>query len=222
LPETHGALDDLDRVLREIAEDILHRTSNQRWVTEQILKELGLGFLLYWSGHKKWATETTEIGGYRLGQITGDVLWEQYHYGKTLFFGGEGSRATKAEVNHAPTSSTMAPPPRGWSDIEIRFIDGNTVAITTAGQLQRTTYAEMGMKNKKNGQPTVQWGALRSFAEGHGRFGWHNPSADPKAAKRVENLGKALSNFFGIKESPFHPYERGTGWSAKFVIAPER
>jgi len=113
----------------------------------------------------------------------------------------------------------LFPTPAGarWEDVSIRFIDRHSVYINVQGVTGKYHFAQMGMANKKNAMPTVQWLLLETFAEGHGLLDWRNRKADRKNQKRKENLAADLRRFFRIDDDPF--VNEGDGWRSRFRIA---
>ncbi len=111
------------------------------------------------------------------------------------------------------------PPDALWRDVSIRFKDGHTVSIkvTSAGGV--FNYTQMGMANKKNGEPTKQWALLETFADGHGTLDWSSKKADRRNQKRRELLAADLRRFFRIEGDPFRLTEDGKGWQALFQIS---
>lgn len=75
----------------------------------------------------------------------------------------------------------------------------------------------MGMANRKNAKPTVQWELLETFAEAHGLLDWRNRKASRKNQKRKENLAADLQRFFRIEGDPFAL--EGDGWRARFAVS---
>jgi len=111
------------------------------------------------------------------------------------------------------------PPQAHWEDVRISFTDNHTVSIKVLSAQGVYHYAQMGMVNKKNGTPTVQWELLRAFSEGHGRLDWSSRRADRRNQKRRENLAKDLQEFFRIDGDPFQ--QEGNGWRARFAFGPD-
>jgi hypothetical protein len=113
------------------------------------------------------------------------------------------------------------PPDATWRDVSIRFKDGHTVSVKakTAGGV--FNYTQMGMANKKNGDPTVQWDLLKTFAEERGVLDWTSNKADRKNQKRRELLAANLRDFFRIEGDPFRLTDDGKGWQALFLISPD-
>jgi hypothetical protein len=80
-------------------------------------------------------------------------------------------------------------------------------------------YSQMGLANRKNGTPSVQWELLQAFAANEGLLTWKSPQASRSNQKRRENLAKVLKAFFGIKEDPFENCDGG--WRARFVVGAD-
>lgn len=104
-----------------------------------------------------------------------------------------------------------------WSDVTIRFADRHSVYVNVKGVSGMYHFAQMGMANKKNAKPTVQWELLETFAEGHGLLDWRNRKADRKNQKRKENLAADLQRFFRIDGDPFALED--DGWRARFSVS---
>lgn len=131
---------------------------------------------------------------------------------------------TEFRTIHVPQAKeddgmVVFPTPAGsrWEDVSIRFIDSHSVYVTVNGASGKYHFAQMGMANKKNAKPTVQWLLLETFAEGHGLMDWRNRKAGRKNQKRKENLAADLQRFFRINGDPF--VVNGDGWRARFTVA---
>jgi hypothetical protein len=124
---------------------------------------------------------------------------------------------------HLPDTAEMAaaaqfPTPGGatWGQIKIHLIDGHTASISLGPVRQICTYAQMGMANRKNGAPSVQWELLRIFAAADGLLTWRSAGADRRNQKRRELLVKALRQFFRLEGDPIQTC--GNGWKTRFQI----
>jgi len=142
--------------------------------------------------------------------------------------GCESAELTRDEVTvhrldvpqpKADDGMVFFPTPAGarWSDVSIRFIDRHSVYVTVKGVSGTYHCTQMGMANRKNAKPTVQWLLLETFAEGHGLLDWRNRKADRKNQKRKENLAADLQRLFRIEGDPFTL--EGDGWRARFAVA---
>ncbi len=119
----------------------------------------------------------------------------------------------------AGDGTVFFPTPTGaaWKDVEIRFRDGHTVSVRALGQEGVFNYTQMGMANRKNAEPTLQWRLLKSFAEARGTLTWGSPDAHRRNQKRRENLARDLRVFFRIDGDPIAATPDG-GWQVRFTL----
>jgi hypothetical protein len=125
--------------------------------------------------------------------------------------------AVKESAHRFPT-----PPDTEWTDVRMRFTDGNTVTIKVGTIAKRVTYAEMDMKHANSGEPTVLWQLLRAFADNDGRFDWRHPQASRHVKQRVCRLRKTLKAYFDLAADPFFKYQKGVGYRVRFQLEAER
>jgi hypothetical protein len=126
------------------------------------------------------------------------------------------------QKEEGPLALFPTPPDATWNDVHIRFNDGHTVSITVKSARGVFHYTQMGMANKKNGKPTIQWELLRIFADAHGVLDWSSYKAHRRNQKRREILAANLRRFFRIEGDPFRLTTDRKGWEAKFDIFPDR
>ena len=145
-------------------------------------------------------------------------------------------RATPVPV-HVPTPVIVpapAPPPppapdpalasgprypcaTSWSEVRITAESWEIVRVQHGPNISRATAVDLDMAKAGSRRPTVLWHALHIVCGGQGTFR-SRTLGNPKATKKtLSRLGIALRDLFGLEESPFHPYVRGTGWVARFV-----
>lgn len=108
-----------------------------------------------------------------------------------------------------------------WSDIEIRFIDGETVSVRVGKKRKPFLYWEMGMVNQKNKKPTKQWELLRTLAANYGTLRWTDPGASQRNQKQKELLSARLRDFFGLSGDPIHLTPDKNGWKTEFTLVPD-
>jgi hypothetical protein len=113
------------------------------------------------------------------------------------------------------------PPNCSWSAIKIRFLDIDTVSITTAGVVGRYHFTEMGFSRSGNKRSNVQWELLRAFAKSYGTMTWTSPGASRRNQKRKERLSETLCEFFGISDDPIRWMPDRCGWQTLFALDPE-
>ena len=107
-----------------------------------------------------------------------------------------------------------------WSDVSVQFKDGYTVSIKVKSVSGVFNYTQMGMANKKNSNPTVQWDLLSTFATEHGTLDWTSSQAHRRNQKRREILAANLRAFFRIEGDPFRLTKDGKGWQSRFQLYP--
>lgn len=127
-------------------------------------------------------------------------------------------QATRARNGKQRAYRFDTPAGTTWPKILIRFLDGHTVTIALDSRAERRTFAEMNMKDGRNGNPTKQWKLLEHLAQSHGRLSWTNSESHSKLKKQVELLAHRLQEYFNIPESPFHAYQKGSGWQMKMRL----
>lgn len=120
-----------------------------------------------------------------------------------------------------PMAHFPTPPDAAWEDVSIQFRDGHAVSVKARDVKGVFNYTEMGMVDRKSGNPTVQWQLLRAFANGHGLLDWASREANRKNQKRREKLARNLRAFFRIAGDPFTLMDGGKGWRTRFAIGPE-
>ncbi len=111
------------------------------------------------------------------------------------------------------------PPDATWSNVCIRFLDGERLSVRVGGVSKVVNYTAMGMASAKDGAPTKQWRLLRDFAYEHGFLDWDSRYADRKNQKQKELLSALLKRFFRIEGEPFRL--EGNGWQTLFAIEPD-
>lgn len=121
----------------------------------------------------------------------------------------EETIAAKIDFFPTPVGAT-------WGQVRLRLVDGHTVSISVGAAHGVFNYAQLGMANRKSGNPSVQWELLRMFAEGGGALTWRSPGAGRRNQKRRELLARSLRQFFRIEGDPFAAC--GDGWRARFQI----
>jgi hypothetical protein len=133
-----------------------------------------------------------------------------------------GQSVPPASSHKKPAYRFDTPAGTTWPGILIRFLDGHTVTIAVDSKTERRTFAEMNMKDGRNGNPTQQWKLLDLLAKNGGRLSWRNGAANFKLKKQVELLAHRLQEYFNIAESPFHDYQKGSGWQMKLRLEAPR
>lgn len=117
---------------------------------------------------------------------------------------------------HFPT-----PPDATWGDVIIEFVDGHTVSARCKDVSGVFNYTQVGMADRWNGDPDVQWRFLSELADGHGQLDWGASAARPENKKRKQTLNQRLSAFFGIEGEPITWDKQAKNYSCRFQLAPD-
>ena len=126
------------------------------------------------------------------------------------------ARMLPAEKPQSDVAFFPTPAGSAWPEVKIHLVDGHTASIGVRGTRGVFTYAQMGMANRKSGNPSVQWELLRTFAANDGILTWRTSGADRRNQKRRELLARCLQRFFRIEGDPILPC--GNGWKTRFRI----
>ena len=113
------------------------------------------------------------------------------------------------------------PPTATWSDLHIKFVDGETVSVKIGDVAATFVYSQMGMADGRNAKPTKQWELLRTFAAGFGILTWKSSGASRDNQKRKEILVRDLKAFFRLDGEPIVYVETTKGWRTAFKIEPD-
>ncbi len=113
------------------------------------------------------------------------------------------------------------PPDAIWENVSIRFKDGHTVSIKVKSVGGVFNYTQMGMANKKNGNPTIQWKLFEAFANSKGEIDWKNSHAHPNLKKQKQELANCLKEFFQLENDPIEWDKGSKAYRCRFRILPE-
>jgi len=120
----------------------------------------------------------------------------------------------------APRPAPARPAPftglERWNQLRICLVNERTVRVDMPGRLQRCTYLDLGMAHPRSRERTRTFEMLVAFCDGHGQFQGKQFGAPDATKQLISRLGKELRVLFGLRESPFHPYRRDTGWKTRF------
>lgn len=138
----------------------------------------------------------------------------------------ESKEQTKQNASRPPETpkpTTFATPEGAtWSDVKLKLVDGETVAIKVASEpTRRFIYAELDMMDGRTQKPNKQWELLRDFASNFGTLTWRSPGAASNVKWQQRVLAKKLKAFFGIEGEPIVLTDDRKGWRTVFAIEPD-
>jgi len=108
-----------------------------------------------------------------------------------------------------------------WGDVSIQFVDGHTVSIRCNSEAGTFNYTQMGMIDRRNGNPDVQWQFLRDLADGRGSMSSTSGLADRKNVKRKQTLNERLGAFFGIEGEAVTWDADASEYRCRFRLIPD-
>ena len=92
------------------------------------------------------------------------------------------------------------------------------INVRFRGETRRFEPEHLGMKNRKNGRPTLQWTLLQQMALAGGELDWRDRGATTSIKKQKQALSDRLKAAFGIEEDPSSGTRRGSAYVARFVL----
>ena len=100
-------------------------------------------------------------------------------------------------------------------------LTGTSCSVQVKSERMVSNYTQMGMANRRTGDPTKQWKLLEGFSKSHGQIDWHGSYAGRQVKKRKQELSKRLRTFFRIEDDPIE-WVRDTRsyYRCKFRILP--
>jgi hypothetical protein len=113
------------------------------------------------------------------------------------------------------------PPETDWEDISIHFKDAHNVSIIVGNEKVELNYNEMGMADKRNGNPARNWLMLENFAKADGALSWKSSEASDENRQRKLRLCKHLCSIFGLKGDPIPWNKDAKTYVCRFKITPD-
>jgi hypothetical protein len=136
----------------------------------------------------------------------------------TAFSQKRGAGPRHVHVTRVP--SPHGPTPRGWDDIEIRFLSDLKFQAVVNGIVQEPqNYADVGFGDGRRGNdaPKVAWETLRKLAEGRGVMSAAATATDwRKVEKHIQEIRRRLRVHFALAGDPV-PYIDGA-YRTRFTI----
>ena len=117
-----------------------------------------------------------------------------------------------------PTTSWVLPPDARWEELGFDFVELEVINVRFRGETRRFEPEHLGMKNRKNGRPTLQWSLLRQMALAGGQLTWRDPGATIRIKKQKQELSDRLKAAFGIEGDPIQWDGDGNAYVARFVL----
>jgi len=113
-----------------------------------------------------------------------------------------------------------------WEDVTIAFISDNEIRVEAEGFAEQYAYDEIGFDDQRTGGQGKLWLVFRALAMLGGSATMDNlanvPGGNSNVSKDISRLKKILSDFMGIKGSPFFDYKKHQCYQTKFKLRDEQ
>jgi hypothetical protein len=100
----------------------------------------------------------------------------------------------------------------------IDFVEREVVNIRFRGETRRFEPEQLGMKNRKNGRPTLQWTLMQGLALAGGELDWRDRGATTLIKKRMQALADRLKAAFRIEGRPIVWDKAKNAYVARVVL----
>ena len=121
-------------------------------------------------------------------------------------------------VSPGPQRAWVLPPDARWEELAFDFVELEVINVRFRGETRRFEPEHLGMKNRKNGRPTLQWALLKQLAVAGGELHWRDPGATTSIKKQKQALSDRLKAAFGIEASPIKWDEARSAYVARFGV----
>lgn len=117
----------------------------------------------------------------------------------------------------------LTPDRTSWDEISICFLSDHRVLIAVGSYTETRNYEEMGFADRRGGnrsRPDSAWELLRKLGEHGGTLTGPQEAGIEwrKVEKRIQQIRSRLRQFFRITGDPFHPFQRGHCYQARFKV----
>ena len=117
-----------------------------------------------------------------------------------------------------PARAWVLPADARWEELTFDFVADEVINVRFRGETKRFEPEHLGMKNQKNGRPTLQWTLLQQMAMGGGQVAWTDRAATDRIKKQKQALSDRLTAAFGIEKDPIDWNDEAGAYVARFVL----
>ena len=121
-------------------------------------------------------------------------------------------------VTPGPELAWVLPPDARWEELAFDFVELEVVTVRFRGETRRLEPEHLGMKNQKNGRPTLQWPLLRQMALAGGQLAWRDRGATTRIKKQKQELSNRLKAAFGVEGDPIEWNGDNNAYVARFAL----
>jgi hypothetical protein len=124
----------------------------------------------------------------------------------------------RQSVTLGPQRAWVLPPDARWEELALDFVEFEVINVRFRSETRKLEPEHLGMKNRKNGRPTLQWSLLQQMALAGGQLAWSDPDATIRIKKQKQEMSNRLKAAFGIEGSPIKWDEARSAYVARFVL----
>ena len=124
----------------------------------------------------------------------------------------------RQSVTPGPQRAWVLPPDARWEELAFDFVEFEVINVRFRSETRRFEPEHLGMKNRKNGRPTLQWTLLQQLALAGGELDWRDRGATSSIKKQKQALSDRLKAAFGIEGNPIKWDEARSAYVARFVL----
>jgi hypothetical protein len=117
-----------------------------------------------------------------------------------------------------PQRAWVLPSDARWDELVIDFVEREVVNIRFRGETRKFEPEHLGMKNRKNGRPTLQWTLLQRLALAGGELDWRDRGATTSIKKQKQALSDKLKAAFGVEGRPIVWNDAKSAYVARVVL----
>ena len=117
-----------------------------------------------------------------------------------------------------PQRAWVLPPNARWEELAFDFVELEVVTVRFRGETRRLEPEHLGMKNRTNGRPSLQWPLLRQMALAGGQLAWRDRGATTRIKKQKQELSNKLKAAFGVEGDPIEWNGDNNAYVARFAL----
>jgi len=117
----------------------------------------------------------------------------------------------------APRRAWQLPPGTEWPKVTISFVSEAAINVKCGKDVRRFEPDDLGMKDRRNGQPSSLWELLRLFAGSGGFLAHRTTPGRAKLEKKKQILCTRLNEAFGMDGEPITV--EPDGYHCQFIVS---
>lgn len=121
------------------------------------------------------------------------------------------------QISKAPRRAWQLPLGTEWSKVTISFVSEAAINVKCGKDVRRFEPDDLGMKDRRNGQPSSLWELLRLFAGSGGFLAHRNAQGRAKLERKKQLLCQRLNEALGMEGEPITV--EPDGYHCQFIVS---